>query len=598
MNNLPVLESRASSSLPHAYGVHKPFVGSQRGNVDPAVVKLISRLKTATLIRVLTATIYFVSVQLTLSTASPDHYLLGLGAEVKWLTLGVYAYSLILLVSYYFFRGPRSAKLQTVIHAQTVIDVVIVSVYAALTGFSGSFFTVFYFILIFFSASAAPRRWFAVTIIMTVAAYAGLAIVELLLLPTQGLFAKSLVPLSRKGLYSNVMINLSAFVGVSVLSNYYSRFVMRLEDERVDYLKLRQIHEHLVDVMPLGLIVADLKRNITLLNHYAERLLRISEPQVIGVAITKYFRGLKPILDNEEKLERGVNEVTHEIVGKEKRRLRWNISALADERQRRIGYLIVFEDVSDVYKLEKRTKKMEELAIIGRLAAGVVHEIRNPLASISGSVQVLSELATLPDDERNLTHIILREVDHLSQWTDEFLSYARPKEPECHDVDLVALLDDVVVFFRLDRETARDERITVETRFDVGVRAWLDPHQIRRAVRNVLNNARDALRDHAVHEGRIVVELQRTVHHVSIRIIDNGPGMSVEMLDHLFEPFYTTKEGGTGLGLSIVQRILEGHGGLVRVQSRMGEGSVVEFALPTSASPVATGTFESIVEVR
>lgn len=598
MSNLPVLESRGASAVPSAYGPREPFIAARREHVDPAAEKLITRLKTATLVRTLTATIYFVSVQLTLTTANPDHYLLGLGAEVKWLTLAVYGYSLLLLLAYYLSRQRRRPRLQSVIHVQTVLDILVVSLYAAMTGFSGSFFTVFYFILIFFNATAAPRRWFAATVAMTVVAYLGLAVVELLLLPMQGLFAKSLVPLSRKGLYSNVMINLSAFVGVSVLSNYYSRFVIRLEDERVDYLKLRQIHEHLVDVMPLGLIVADMKRNITLLNEYAQRLLRITEDQVVGVAITKYFRGLKPILDNEEKLERGVNEVTHEVIGREKRRLRWNISPLADERQRRIGYLIVFEDVSDVYKLEKRTKRMEELAIIGRLAAGVVHEIRNPLASISGSVQVISELSTLPKDERNLTHIILREVDHLSQWTDEFLSYARPKEPECEDVDLVDLLDDVVVFFRLDRETARDNRITVETRFDVGVRAWVDPHQIRRALRNVLNNARDALRSHDVKDGRIVVELKRTVYHLAIRIIDNGPGIPAETLDHLFEPFYTTREGGTGLGLSIVQRIIEGHGGLVRVQSTMGEGTVLEIALPTATSPVATGTFESTLEAR
>lgn len=545
---------------------------------------LLNRLKVATLIRTLVATVYFVSIQLAMTPAESYQHL-GTAANVRWLTIGVYLYSVGLVVTWLFGRNSRVRRF--LLPAQTLLDTATISVYAGLTGFSGSFFTVFYFVLIFFNATATTRHWFYSTMVATALAYTGLVVLEVGLLPVAGLFSNSLFPLSLKTVASNVTINVSAFVGVSVLSSYYARFVRSVELDRVSYRKLKQIHEHLVHAMPMGLIVTDLGRTVTLVNHYALSLLGVDNAEVDGKVVLKWFPSLKPILDNEEKIERGVNEVTHEVLRGEKYRLRWNISLLEDELGTRLGYLILFEDTTALYKLEKRAKRVEELAIIGRLAAGIVHEIRNPLASISGSIQVVSQLEALPDDERNLIRIILREVDHLGQWTDEFLAYARPKEPECQDIDVADVLDDVVTLFR--REKSDDERqLTIETRFDVNVRAWIDPNQIRRAVRNVLANARDAI----VGDGRITVSLERKAGHLQIRVADTGPGIPRDALDHVFEPFYTTKEGGTGLGLAIVQRIVEAHGGLVQIQSTLGRGTVVDIGLPLSTSPLSTGTFD------
>jgi two-component system sensor histidine kinase PilS (NtrC family) len=551
---------------------------------DTVHAALLGRVKVATLIRALVATVYFVSVQLALTPAETFQHL-GSTYAVRWLTIGVYLYSVVLVVAW--LLGRQAGASRWLLPAQTLLDTAAITAYALFTGFSGSFFTVFYFVLIFFNATGASRRWFFATVGVTALAYVSLVVIEVVLAPLSGLFTTSVVPLSFKAVVSNVTINASAFVGVTVLSDYYARFVRSVELDRVSYRKLKQIHEHLVHAMPMGLIVTDLGRTITLVNHYAASLLGVEPASLERRGVLKSFASLKPILDNEEKIERGVNEVTHEVLRGQSYRLRWNISLLEDEGGTRLGYLILFEDITALYKLEKRAKRVEELAIIGRLAAGIVHEIRNPLASISGSIQVLSQLDTLPDDERNLIHIILREVDHLGQWTDEFLAYARPKEPECQDADVGEVLDDVVTLFR--REKTDDGRqVTVETRFDVDVRAWIDPNQVRRAVRNVLMNARDAI----VGEGRIMVTLERKAGHLQIRVADTGPGIPRDALDHVFEPFYTTKEGGTGLGLPIVQRIIEAHGGLVQISSTLGRGTVVDIGLPLSTSPLATGTFD------
>jgi len=579
---------------PRALTAAPPALGEPRAPMRAPGLDLVenqafvSRLKTATLVRALVATVYFVSVQLSLGGESPSYQLTALAGPIKWLTVGVYLYSFSFVLAYLGFR--RSHHLRSLLPAQTLLDAITVTVYAAFTGWSGSFFTVFYFGLIFWNATVTPRRWFAATIVLTGALYSMLVVLEVGLQPLTDLFGRTVVPLNPTVILSNVMINGSAFIGVSVLSGYYARFVSRVESERVSYKKLQQIHEHLVQVMPLGLLVTDLGGTVTLTNRHGRTLAGVSEGQMEGRHVARVFRSLKPILGNDDKLRRGVNEVTHELVGGEKRRLRWNISRLEDERGLALGNLLLFEDTTALYKLEKRTKRMEEMAIIGRLAAGIVHEIRNPLASISGSIQVLSQLDSLPEDERNLTRIILREVEHLGQWTDEFLSYARPKEPEKHDVDMAEVIDDVVTLFRQER--GADRRIEVETRLPVGVHALIDPNQVRRAIRNVLANARDALGE----QGRIVVTLERLAGHVRVRIVDDGPGMTRDQIEHVVEPFYTTKEAGTGLGLSIVQRIVEAHGGALRIDSTPGQGTVVEIALPSGESPVTTGVFERPTE--
>jgi two-component system sensor histidine kinase PilS (NtrC family) len=537
---------------------------------------LAGRLKVASLVRALVATVYFVSFELHLNAEPLEYAPLWMSRYITAITIAMYAYSLVLVGAYLVLR--KSPRLKWLVPAEIGMDVGFTTLYAVFTGLSNSFFAVFYLVIIFFSAATEARRWFLPTVVLSVLAYALLVLVDLDVIRMHWVLPPSaLVLMPARSVISNALINLAAITGVAILSSAYARFVRTVETERATYRQLKQIHEHLVEVLPVGLVVTDLNQRITLLNRYAKNLLKISEMTAERESISKYFRGLKPILDNREKLARGVNELTVDSIHGERKWLRWNISLLKDEVARDIGFLILFEDVTAVHALEARNKKMEELALIGRLAAGIVHEIRNPLASISGAIQVLSQLENLPDEERQLSRIILREVEHLSGWTEEFLSYARPKEPELAEADVTRLVEEVVTLFRHERGPhGQPPPYKVETHLDAGVHAWVDSRQLAQALRNILNNARDAVGE----GGRITVRLERGHDHLLLRVEDNGRGVGQGDMQHLFEPFFTTKEAGTGLGLSIVQRIVEGHGGTVLVRSTEGQGTVVDLLLP------------------
>lgn len=581
MDNLPVPDSRVTS---HPHRERSDLLPRIR-RADDDNRALVSRFKAATLVRTVVATVYFVSVQLQYIAGRPSYQLIGQESHIKWFTVVVYGYSVLLLIAAYLLR--RARFLPKLVLLQLALDSTAILFYALFTGGSGSFYTVFLYALVFYSASMMERKWFFSTIGLTGGAYLILVLSDLHLLPLARLFASTLVQIPAEEVYSNIMINASAFVGVSVLSNYYARFVSRIEDERVSFQKLKKVHEHLVEVMPTGLIAIDLRQRITLINGYAKALMGVGEDTVVGLPIGRYFRSIKPILDNEDKLAMGVSEITHERLRDREVRLRWNLSVLTTDEGERIGYLLLFEDVTAMYRLEKKTKKMQEFALIGRLAAGIVHEIRNPLASISGAVQVLSQLESLPKDEQNLTRIILREVDHLSQWTNEFLSYARPKQPEREEVDLAQVVDDVITLLSHEPSKAGDSlEITADLQRPVMV--WVDPNQMGQVIRNIFANARDAMPE----GGHIKALLRKEPERAVLRVIDDGPGVAWEDIDHLFEPFFTTKEAGTGLGLSIVQRAVEAHGGIIRLDSTIGVGTQVEISLPLGKVALSSGVYE------
>ncbi|MBN2493561.1 MAG: hypothetical protein JXR96_03125 [Deltaproteobacteria bacterium] len=221
--------------------------------------------------------------------------------------------------------------------------------------------------------------------------------------------------------------------------------------------------------------------------------------------------------------------------------------------------------------MEASVERSERLAALGRMAAGIAHEIRNPLASISGSVQMLREAIGTERTEQRLMEIILRETQRLDGLLRDFLDYARPREPLARRSQLRPLVEQTVEAFssqlvpgpRVDRELE-------------DVEAEVDPEMIRRALWNLLSNAGQACGP----EGRVTVSLRSANGRVQLAVADDGPGVEPEIRDRIFEPFFTTRNGGSGLGLATVSQIVEAHRGALRVDSPPGGGAVFEIDLP------------------
>jgi len=274
----------------------------------------------------------------------------------------------------------------------------------------------------------------------------------------------------------------------------------------------------------------------------------------------------------------------------ERRHLGIAVSILRGEGGEPGGYVAIFQDVTDVVKMEQELRRSSRLAGVGELAASIAHEIRNPLAAISGSVELLR--SGEGEDGARLMDIVLREIGRLDALIRDFLQYARPAPPKLEAVALAGLFEDVVRML----EPSLPPGVRLEREADPGAAALADPTQLRQVLWNLVRNALEAL------DGPGVVRLSASrvagppqagpadgrkrgaegPGSVEIVVADTGRGIALADLERIFDPFYTTKPEGTGLGLPTVHRIVESHGGALSVESQTGVGTRFRVRLPAA----------------
>jgi two-component system sensor histidine kinase PilS (NtrC family) len=245
-----------------------------------------------------------------------------------------------------------------------------------------------------------------------------------------------------------------------------------------------------------------------------------------------------------------------------------------------IGVICSFQDLTDIKRMEAEVRHADRLAAIGRLAAGLAHEVRNPIASIRGSVEVLGQNLNLQGTDRQLMDIVLRESDRLDGTIAEFLEFSRPKPLSRMLTDVTAVVDEVLLLLSHQASGA----VGIGRAYPDGtVKAHVDPAQVRQAVWNLCLNAVEAMAGAGTL--RVAVGLRRgggpeEPEMVEVAVEDTGPGVPPEHLPHIFEPFYTTKTRGTGLGLAIVHRIVQEHEGQMRVETAGAGGARFVMVLP------------------
>ena len=269
--------------------------------------------------------------------------------------------------------------------------------------------------------------------------------------------------------------------------------------------------------------------------------------------------------------------------------LGFSLSALKDSSDQEIGSILIFQDLTKLREMEEDLKRADRLAAIGKMAAGIAHEIRNPLASISGSIEILKDELGNAGPNKQLMGIILREVGRLNSLIEDFLLFARPISPGKEKIHLNPLVKEILKMFANSPDF--NPQIRLETRYRDDLFIQGDPHQIRQVFWNLFINAAQAM----PKGGELLVELSKNSSSLpfskgqangEISISDTGVGIEENEIGKIFDPFFTTKERGTGLGLSIVHSILESYGGKIKVQSQKGIGSVFSVYLPLVESTV------------
>jgi two-component system, NtrC family, sensor histidine kinase PilS len=385
---------------------------------------------------------------------------------------------------------------------------------------------------------------------------------------------------STTGLYDVAFL----FVGLlaAQLAVRQSRADVQLIEATHALSNLRALHERIVESIRSGVITTDLRGRIYTCNAAAEEItgytadaLRGQEASILfGPLAARIEESLRAVAEEQISPRYEADCLTPDGL---RVRLGYTISPLAGERDRQTsGLVITFQDLTHVRALEETSRRQDRLAAVGRVAAGIAHEVRNPLAAMRGAIQVLRSDVDGDSAQAELMEIILRESDRLNHIITDFLTYARPRRGELTETDVREPLRETFTLLRHSPETRADHQIE-EDYPDEPILALADGAALRQVFWNLARNALSAMPE----GGTLRVELRRMPERrLRISFTDTGRGMSPEQVERLFEPFSSSTTGGTGLGLSIVYQIIRDHGGTINVRSREGHGTTIIIELP------------------
>src|SRR5258708_27147990 len=373
----------------------------------------------------------------------------------------------------------------------------------------------------------------------------------------------------QKALQGIIFVNLFAFLTVAYLA---SLLVAKLREARVELKDtsgaledLQILHENIIQSISSGLITTGVDGRITLANSAAQKLLERRADQLLGNPVTGLFLDVLP--NGESRMHA---EVRFDTPGAYRKTVRVRVAALNVPDRGPLGFVYALDDLTEIRRLEREVRLQDRLPAVGRLAAAIAHEIRNPLTSIAGSVSMLSGIADLSDEHRQLLQIVTRESERLNGIITDFLSYSRGKQYQFSNVDLLPLLEDTLTLLE-HRLVAENTGIRIERKYNFKEALTMaDGDKIKQVFWNFCENAVRAM----TAGGVLSISLEQGGEDWQVNFADTGPGMSRQLVEKIFEPFQSQFEGGTGLGLAIVYQIVQAHEGKVWARSKVGEGSV------------------------
>ncbi|MDD2319812.1 MAG: ATP-binding protein [Geobacteraceae bacterium] len=354
---------------------------------------------------------------------------------------------------------------------------------------------------------------------------------------------------------------------------------------------LKGYFANVIDSVGDGVVVLDRQHKITLLNPAAEEITGISQRLAEGCSFDDLFRGEDVLLEMVAKTsETGMSISDHENVvlkkGPHVTPVNVTTSPLLLANGESIGIVLVLRDISNIRELEEAVRQADRLSTLGALAAGLAHEIKNPLGGIKGAAQLLERELPAGSDLREYTSIMLKEVGRVNRIVEELLSLTTPRKLELSHVDIHEVIGDIVT---LQKRAAAQKDISFIQDFDLSIPPILaDEALATQLFLNLIKNGVEALGDNGqlristrvLSDYSMTKKGERFSRMVVIDIIDDGPGISKEMMENLFTPFFTTKSKGTGLGLAICHKIVTEHRGMIKVDSEPGSGSTFTVMLP------------------
>jgi two-component system sensor histidine kinase PilS (NtrC family) len=497
------------------------------------------------------------------------------------------AVPLYVLIGATFFLGllyavflPRIPNLWGFSLVQLFVDLGYFTALIYFTGGPWSIFTLIYIFPIISAGILNLRKWAFIT-----AGLSSLFLIFLIIFQTQGIIPPAqwswVSPWSRESfgyLLWILIVHITIFFLVAFLagslSEQLSSAQASLDVSASQFRKLADLHMSIVRSIASGIITTDETDRITYINAPGAKLLGTSLSELVSLPLSAVF----PVISDELEKSgvRKSNYLTVEEINNEPVHLDIAVSDLTDEGGAPNGRLVIFQDVTQLKKMEDRIKLQEKQAALVRIAAGMAHEIRNPLASLRGATELLTRRRPNDESDVKLLNIVIRESDRLNSLLSDFLLTVFPRQSGSERVILTNVLEESITLFSKDPKF--DDQVILETLLTKDVEVEGDPSRLKQALWNILSNSLEAIEEKGVI--RVALDKDQRDEEAVIVISDTGSGIAPEIRDRIFEPFMTTKERGTGLGLSLVLSVIEAHNGSVELDSHPGNGTVFKIRIP------------------
>jgi two-component system, NtrC family, sensor histidine kinase PilS len=471
------------------------------------------------------------------------------------------------------------------------IDSIVVSAAVLITGGVQSLFVILYMVPIVAASTVQFRRGGLQLAVLNTILFVGVVVAQYLGangyldLPYASLVDKDLPPVNVA--QYTVALNASGFFGVALLSGSLAERARRgeaqLEQATEEIADLQAFNQYVLDNLLSGLATADADNRLMTFNRSAmlitgrDGALPIGEPAADVLQLPPAFAA--NLSQDLARLRSKRTDYVFRQARGQSVEIGLSVASLPLPDGTR-GYLYTFQDVTDIKRFEQSARLQQRLAAVGEMAAGIAHEIRNPLASMSGSMQMLRQELPLTGDQAQLMDIVLKESERLNQTIKSFLAYARPQRFAVQQLDLRVIVQETAMLLRNSTEVGEQHEVDVR-RSEDSVPVQADEGQVRQIVWNLATNGLRAMPNGGTLVLSAVTEKTPEGPMAVLLVEDEGVGIPPEEVDTIFQPFRGSFGKGTGLGLAIVHRIVTDYGGQIDVKPRSGAGTVFRVTFPS-----------------
>lgn len=497
----------------------------------------------------------------------------------------------IIVATIYFFSAVYillhkfDVNMRFNLYLQITVDIVAVTFLIFMFGNTQVDYSLFYTLIIIYSALFLGRKGGLLVASVSSIFYGFFLNLEFYNLIPSFSFIKFEHEINPGDALTNLMVRITSFYVLALLVSFVveqeKKVAILLEEKESEFNQLDLLFRSIIESVYTGVMTIDLNNVIKTFNNAAEEITGFPRRKVQGFKVNDVFPEFLPHLEKatiDEKIHNR-NEISIKGKNNEKISVGLSVSPLIGKSEKQIGKILIFQDITKIKQMERALEKNRNMALIGEMAAGWAHEVRNPLAAITGSIELLKQSMVLEGTNKRLMEIVLRGKDQLENFVRNFLLLARSVPESRELVQLNVVIEEILEHLKLSKDW--NEKVEIRENFSENAKVFANKEQVRQILNNIILNAVEAMEDGGVLSIQTKqIRLDEGKSYTEVVINDTGCGIPEDYLNKIFEPFFTKKEQGTGLGLAIVNHLVEGYKGKIEIESEVGKGTTCRLTLP------------------